>query len=102
MPPGETLAAYAATGATLAIHLAAAQLVNTLAVLTPHYGPDCPAALVVRASWPDERVIRGTIATLDIAGVERTALLLVGHALAATGFRDSALYSPDYIRRFRP
>jgi precorrin-4/cobalt-precorrin-4 C11-methyltransferase len=102
MPRGETLAAYAATGATLAIHLAAAQLANTLAVLAPYYGPDCPAALVVHASWPDERVIRGTITALDITGVERTALLLVGHALAATGFRDSALYSPDYIRRFRP
>jgi len=102
MPPGERLAAYAATGATLAIHLAAAHLADTLAALVPHYGPDCPAALVVRASWPDERVISGTLAALDVTGVERTALLLVGRALAATGFRESALYSPDYIRRYRP
>ncbi len=71
----------------------------------PHYGAGCPAAVVVRASWPDERVVRGTLA--DIAArlaaepAERTALVLVGPALAATGFRDSALYDPDYARRFR-
>ena len=102
MPPGETLAAYAATGATLAIHLAAAQITRALATLIPFYGPDCPAAIVVRATWPDERLIRATLATLDPAGVERTALLLVGPALDATGFRESALYSPDYQRRYRP
>ena len=101
MPPGEALAAYAATGATLALHLSAALLSQALAVLIPQYGGDCPAALVVRATWPEERVIRGTLATLDAAGVERTALLLVGRALDPGAFRDSALYSPDYVRRFR-
>ena len=65
MPPGEALAAYAATGATLALHLSAALLSQALAVLIPQYGGDCPAALVVRATWPEERVIRGTLATLD-------------------------------------
>jgi precorrin-4/cobalt-precorrin-4 C11-methyltransferase len=101
MPPGESLAAYAATGATLAIHLAAALLDQTLAVLVPHYGADCPAALVVRASWPEERIIRATLGTLDATGVDRTALLLVGPALDPTEFRESALYSPDYVRRYR-
>jgi precorrin-4/cobalt-precorrin-4 C11-methyltransferase len=103
MPPRETLDAYAATGATLAIHLSAALLDRAVATLLPHYGPDCPAVLAVRASWPDERVIRATLATLlgASAGVERTALLLVGPALAAEDFVESALYSPDYPRRFR-
>jgi precorrin-4/cobalt-precorrin-4 C11-methyltransferase len=102
MPPGETLAAYAATGATLAIHLAAPQIDRAVATLIPFYGPACPAAIVVRATWPDERLIRATLATLDPADVERTALLLVGPALDASEFRESALYSPDYQRRYRP
>ena len=102
MPPGENLAAYAATGATLAIHLAAALLDQALAVLIPHYGADCPTALVVRASWPEERVIRATLGTLDGTGVERTALLLVGPALDPAAFQESALYSAGYARRYRP
>jgi precorrin-4/cobalt-precorrin-4 C11-methyltransferase len=101
MPPGETLAAYAATGATLAIHLAAPQIDRAVATLIPFYGADCPTALVVRATWPDERLIRATLATLDPTGVDRTALLLVGPALQAHNFRESALYSADYQRRYR-
>jgi precorrin-4/cobalt-precorrin-4 C11-methyltransferase len=105
MPERETLAAYAATGATLAIHLAIPTLDTIVAELTPHYGTDCPVAVVARATWPDERIIRGTLA--DIAGklatvpIERSALVLVGRALAAEGFRESALYDPEYRRRFR-
>jgi precorrin-4/cobalt-precorrin-4 C11-methyltransferase len=105
MPERETLAAYAATGATLAIHLAIPTLDTIVAELTPHYGADCPVAVVARATWPDERIIRGTLA--DIAGklaaapIERSALVLVGRALAAEGFRGSALYDPEYRRRFR-
>jgi precorrin-4/cobalt-precorrin-4 C11-methyltransferase len=105
MPADERLAAFAATGATLAIHLAITAIDAIVKELTPHYGVDCPAAVVVRASWPDERIVRGTLG--DIAAkvaadpIERTALILVGRALAAEGFRDSALYDPDYRRRFR-
>ncbi|MDP3416528.1 precorrin-4 C(11)-methyltransferase [Falsiroseomonas sp.] len=105
MPGGETLAAFAATGATLAIHLAVPQLARIVDELTPFYGAGCPAAVVVRASWPDEQVFRGTLADIApvvaAAGVERTALILVGPALAPEGFRESALYAPDYQRRFR-
>lgn len=105
MPPRETLEAFAATGATLAIHLAIHALGQIVERLTPHYGADCPVAIVVRASWPDEHILRGTLA--DIINVlaespaERTALVLVGPALAAADFRESALYDPDYRRRFR-
>jgi precorrin-4/cobalt-precorrin-4 C11-methyltransferase len=106
MPGSETLAAFGATGATLAIHLAIHALDRIVTELTPIYGADCPVAIVVRASWPDERVLRGTLATiaamLAAEPAERTALVLVGPALAASGFRDSALYDPDYRRRFRP
>ncbi len=105
MPPRETLGAFAATGATLAVHLSIHKLGDVLAELAPYYGADCPAAVVYRASWPDERLFRGTIATLaDLVGagsIERTALILVGPVLAAKGFRDSALYDADYHRRFR-
>ncbi|MCB1502804.1 MAG: precorrin-4 C(11)-methyltransferase [Bauldia sp.] len=105
MPAGEDLAAFAATGATLVIHLAIHALDRVVAELTPVLGTDCPVAIVVRASWPEERTIRGTLG--DIAGrlaaepAERTAVILVGHALAAEDFRDSALYDPEYQRRFR-
>jgi precorrin-4/cobalt-precorrin-4 C11-methyltransferase len=87
MPEREQLAAFAATGATLAIHLAV------------------HAIEVARASWPDEQIVQGTLA--DIAGkvsaarIDRTALILVGRALAADDFRESALYDADYLRRFR-
>jgi precorrin-4/cobalt-precorrin-4 C11-methyltransferase len=105
MPEGERLAAFAATGATLAIHLAITAIETIVKELIPFYGADCPVAVVVRASWPDERIIRGTLG--DIAAkiaadpIERTALILVGRALAAEDFRESALYDADYRRRFR-
>ena len=105
MPEGENLAAFAATGATLAIHLSIHALAAVVDELTPFYGADCPAAIVYRASWPDERIIRARLAALpgalQDAPVERTALILVGRALAAADFRDSALYDPAYQRRFR-
>ncbi|MEH6520723.1 precorrin-4 C(11)-methyltransferase [Sulfitobacter sp.] len=105
MPEGETLANFAATGATLAIHLSVHVLDRVVEELTPHYGPDCPVAVVWRASWPDERVVRATLSTLQTAVGEemaRTALILVGHALGAEEFGESRLYAGDYDRRFRP
>jgi precorrin-4/cobalt-precorrin-4 C11-methyltransferase len=105
MPEGEKLAAFAATGATLAIHLAIHALDAIVNELLPVYGADCPVAVVVRASCPDERILRGTLGSIraQVAAepIERTALVLVGPALAAHDFRESALYDPDYRRRFR-
>ncbi|MBV0892715.1 precorrin-4 C(11)-methyltransferase [Paracoccus sp. Z118] len=104
MPQGEALAAFATTGATLAIHLSIHRLEDVAAELGGYYGTDCPVAVVWRASWPDQRIVRGTLASIA-AGVgdtmERTALILVGHALAAEDFDDSRLYASDYDRRFR-
>ena len=106
MPESERLATFAASAATLVIHLAVHAIEQVVQELTPFYGDDCPAAVVVQASTPAERIIRGTLADIAAkvaaAGVERTALILVGRALAARDFRDSALYDVDYIRRFRP
>ena len=105
MPERETLAAFGATGATLAIHLAIHALGRVVEELLPHYGPGCPVAIVVRASWPDERVVRGTLGDIEARvaedPIERTALILVGHALDSDDFRESALYDPGYQRRFR-
>lgn len=105
MPAGENLAAFAATGATLAIHLSVHVLEKVVADLTPHYGGDCPVAVVWRASWPDQRIVHATLATLETAvgaEMERTALILVGHAIGSEQFDESRLYAGDYDRRYRP
>lgn len=105
MPGGETLAAFAATGATLAIHLSVHNLAKVVADLIPVCGADCPVAVVWRASWPEQRIHRATLATLDAAlasQLERTALIFVGRALSAEGFDESRLYAADYDRRYRP
>lgn len=105
MPVGETLKNFAATGATLAIHLSIQNFEQVIADLVPSYGADCPVAVVYRASWPDQQILRGTLS--DIAGrldarISRTALILVGPALAGEGFDESCLYAEDYDRRYRP
>ncbi len=105
MPVHEQLATFATTRATLAIHLSIHAIERIAAELMPHYGADCPVAIVFRASWPDQTILRGTLA--NIAGmvaespIERTALILVGQVLARGDFRPSALYDKDYQRRFR-
>ncbi|SFL34033.1 precorrin-4 C(11)-methyltransferase [Shimia haliotis] len=105
MPKGETLTNFAATGATLAIHLSIGNIDQVIADLTPGYGATCPVAVVYRASWPDQQVIRTTLATLkdDVTeNITRTALILVGPALAGEGFEESCLYASEYDRRYRP
>ncbi len=105
MPERETLQSFAATGATLAIHLSIHALERVVEDLAPTYGRDCPAAVVARASWPDERIVRASLGDIVEAmrstPVERTALILVGPALGAENFRESELYNADYVRRFR-
>ena len=105
MPASENLAAFAATRATLAIHLSIHAIDKTVAELLPAYGEDCPVAVVFRASWPDEQIIRATLGTIVSevrkTSIDRTALILVGDVLAADDFRESALYDSAYQRRFR-
>lgn len=105
LPEGESLAAFAATGATLALHLSIHRLADVVAELTPFYGADCPVAVVWRASWPDELVLRGTLGSIEAMmapEIDRTALILVGRVLGAEEFARSRLYAADYDRRYRP
>ncbi len=106
MPDGEELAELGRSGATLALHLSVRNLRRVTEDLIPHYGADCPVAVVYRASWPDQQIIRGTLADIQplvrAAKITRTALVLVGRVLDAEGFRDSALYDPDHVHVLRP
>jgi precorrin-4/cobalt-precorrin-4 C11-methyltransferase len=105
MPPGEELDRLAAAGATLAIHLSIANLARVVRTLLPHYGAVCPAVVAYRVSWPDQLLIRGTLATIrdaaKAAGLTRTALILVGPALAGEG-AESRLYAADHHHVMRP
>jgi len=106
MPPGEELDKLAATGATLAIHLSINNLAKVVRELIPHYGVDCPAAIAYRVTWPDEKLIRGTLGDIRAKtkplGLTRTALILVGQALGAKAFDDSKLYDPSHHHVLRP
>lgn len=105
IPQGEALANFAATGSTLAIHLSIQNVSQVVEDLLPAYGPDCPVAVVYRASWPDQRILRSNLATLEDAldpAISRTALILVGQVLQAEEFDNSRLYATDYDRRYRP
>jgi len=105
MPSNETLENFGKTGATLAIHLSVHVLDEVIDRLTPYYGADCPAAVIWRASWPDQKIARATLSTLAAATEGergRTALIIVGRVLEDADFRESALYAEGYDRRFRP
>ncbi|WP_299647825.1 precorrin-4 C(11)-methyltransferase [uncultured Jannaschia sp.] len=107
MPAGETLENFARTGATLAIHLGVRALREIERVLTPHYGADCPVVVAYRVGWPDEMLLRGTLADIHAKvrteKITRTALVLVGPALGdVVGFRDSALYDAAMPHVLRP
>ena len=106
MPPREDLETLGASGATLALHLSVRNLRAVERALIPIYGADCPAAVVHRASWPDQRIVRGALATIRArvraARITRTALILIGRALAAETFPDSALYNPAHAHLLRP
>ncbi|MBU2698442.1 cobalt-precorrin-4/precorrin-4 C(11)-methyltransferase [Pimelobacter sp. 30-1] len=103
MPERESLAAYAATGATLVLHLAITRTRTLMAELDPFYGADCPVAVVARASQPDELVLRGTVGTIaalvEEAGLRQAAVILVGPALASASDAESYLYSTERVTR---
>jgi precorrin-4/cobalt-precorrin-4 C11-methyltransferase len=105
MPASETLRTFAAARSTMAIHLSIHAIETVVSELMPAYGPDCPVAIVYRASWPQERILRGTLATIGEmvadGALESSAIILVGPALGQGDFAESALYNADYRRRFR-
>ncbi len=106
MPEGEELETLGRSGATLAIHLSVRNLRAVVRALSPHYGEACPVAVVYRASWPDEQIIRGTLSDIHslvrVAKITRTALILVGPALDDSDHADSALYAADHAHILRP
>ena len=103
MPVSEALTTLAQSKATLVLHLAIGDIERIVREATPFYGADCPAAIVYRASWPDQKILRGTLATIQAqaktSGITRTALIIVGRVLDTTDFADSRLYSPDRARK---
>ncbi len=106
MPPGEDLATLAASRATLAIHLSITNLAKVVTTLTPAYGAGCPVVVAYRVGWPDQCFLRGTLADIrdqvKVAGITRTALILVGRVLATADFSDSRLYASDHHHLLRP
>jgi precorrin-4/cobalt-precorrin-4 C11-methyltransferase len=106
MPENEALERLGAIGATLAIHLSIANLARVVRALIPFYGPDCPAVVAYRVSWPDERLIRGTLGDIrdevKEARITRTALVLVGRALGDEPAAESRLYAADHHHLLRP
>jgi precorrin-4/cobalt-precorrin-4 C11-methyltransferase len=106
MPDGEELSTLGQSGATLAIHLSVNNLGPVVRDLVPHYGRNCPVVVAYRVSWPDQKIIRGTLKDIrgkvKAAGITRTALILVGHVLAQKDFDDSRLYAADHHHVLRP
>ncbi|MCP3969507.1 MAG: precorrin-4 C(11)-methyltransferase [Rhodobacteraceae bacterium] len=107
MPAGETLENFARTGATLAIHLGVRALREIERRLSPYYGAECPVVVAYRVGWPDQMLIRGTLADIHpkvrAEKITRTALILIGPALGRLrDFRDSALYDPAQPHVLRP
>lgn len=106
MPAGEQLHDLARHGATMAIHLGVRHLERIIGELRPHYGADCPIAVVHRASWPDQDWVIGTLDDIQekvaVKGFRRTALILVGRVLNMDNFADSALYHETTQHLYRP
>jgi precorrin-4/cobalt-precorrin-4 C11-methyltransferase len=105
MPDGEDLGSLAASGATLCVHLSITNLAQVVRALTPRYGADCPVVVAYRVSWPDQTILRGTLADIrdkvKEAGFTRTALILVGRVFASEDFPDSRLYAADHSHVLR-
>ncbi|WP_455925320.1 precorrin-4 C(11)-methyltransferase [Pseudomonas putida] len=106
MPEGEALHDLARHGATMAIHLGVQHLPKILLELLPHYGADCPIAVIHKASWPDQDWVTGTLADIEdkvaAKGFRRTALILVGRVLDTDFFGESALYRAGHAHLYRP
>jgi precorrin-4/cobalt-precorrin-4 C11-methyltransferase len=105
MPPRESLEVLGASGATLAIHLSVRNLAYVEQALIPHYGADCPAIIIYRATWPDEEIILTTLSEMRTRvreeKITRTALIFVGRVFGETKFQNSRLYAPDFAHVLR-
>ncbi|WP_245627263.1 precorrin-4 C(11)-methyltransferase [Kribbia dieselivorans] len=105
MPATESLAAFAATRATLVLHLAIRRTRELMSEIEPEYGPDCPVVVVYRASQPEQQILRGTVGTIadqvEQAGLTQAAVILVGRALDPASGGESFLYDASRDRRLK-
>ncbi|MAF48062.1 MAG: precorrin-4 C(11)-methyltransferase [Rhodospirillaceae bacterium] len=106
MPEGEDLPSLAKAGATMALHLSVRNLAKVVRELSPEYGADCPVVVVYRASWPDQKIVHGTLKDIRekvrAEKITRTALILIGEAFGEPDFADSKLYDADHKHILRP
>ena len=106
VPERESIQSFGAHQATMVIFLSTGLLKELeQELLAGGYGPDTPATIVYRATWPDEKVIRCTVAELERRaaeeGISRTALVVAGDAAAQAGYQRSQLYHPAFTTGFR-
>ncbi len=105
LPSNESLAELARHRVGLVLFLSAAQASEVVEALSPHYGSDAPVVIAHRVSWPDQQIIRCTLATLadalKQAKITLTALILIGPMLEGDKAHNSRLYDPQYSHRFR-
>ena len=106
VPERESIRSFAAHGASMAIYLSASLLTELSGELQAGgYEKDTPAAIVYKATWPEEKILRCTVGTLaetaEEYGVRKTAVILVGDAVCAETFEDSRLYAPDFSTEYR-
>jgi precorrin-4/cobalt-precorrin-4 C11-methyltransferase len=105
MPPDEKLEDLARHKATLCLFLSITLIREVAEKLTPAYGADCPVAVVYKASWPDQRIVWGTLADISekvkSGGIKSTSMVLVGRVLTAHDFADSRLYAADFSHGYR-
>ncbi len=105
LPPEQELDRLAQTHATLCLFLSVHKIGEVAERLAPHYGAGCPVAVVYRASWPDQKIVRGALADIatkvDAAGIKQTAMIIVGHALERHGGPVSRLYSHQFAHGYR-
>jgi precorrin-4/cobalt-precorrin-4 C11-methyltransferase len=104
MPEGEKLERLAESGATLCLFLSAALGRKIQDKLVPRYGADCPVGIVVRATWPDEKIVRCSLGelekTLKAERITKTAMIIVGRVLSRQG-RASRLYDKTFTHGYR-
>ena len=104
LPATQELEILAQTQATLCIFLSAHKITQIAKTLTKHYGAQCPAAVIYKVSWPDQRIIRGTLSDIggkvSAAEIKKTAMVIVGQALEK-GIATSRLYSPEFSHEYR-
>lgn len=105
VPPAERLEELARHQATLCLFLSITLLKDVTEALIPSYGADCPVAVVHKASCPDQKIVRGTLADIRekvrAEGIKSQSMILVGRVLTSTDFADSRLYDPEFSHRFR-